>query len=131
MIEKVENLKKMLRLGVVMTDEEMIDLLNDIDGLKAEMEKSQDAMKGSTSAFMGAHSVTLEVVGSAGEVKLMNERFSRKGPWKVKCMFCTMQFDGHELQRQHILKYHWNEVQIEVSINVIVQVQLFNMHFIM
>ena len=86
-IEKVENLKQMLRPGVVMTDEEMIDLVKDIDGLKAEMEKSKHDMKGATSAFMGAHSVTLEVLGSAGEVKLMDGRFSRKGPWEVKCMF--------------------------------------------
>ena len=38
-IVQVENLKKMLRLGVVMTDEDMIDLVKDIGGLKAEMEK--------------------------------------------------------------------------------------------
>ena len=76
-------------------------------------------MKCATSAFMGAHSVTLEVLGSAGEVKLTDGRFGRKGPWEVKCMFCRMEFDGHELQRKHILRYHWNEVQIEVSINVI------------
>ena len=105
-IGKVENLKKMLRPDVVMTDEEMIDLVKDTDGLKVEMEKSQDAMKGAQSAFMDAYSVMLEVHGSAGEVKLTDERFSRKGPWEVKCMFCTMEFDGHELWRKHILKYH-------------------------
>ena len=33
-IEKVENLKKMLRPGVVMTGEEMIDLVKDIDGFE-------------------------------------------------------------------------------------------------
>ena len=65
MTEKVENLK-MLRLGVVLTDEDMIDLVKDIDRLKAEMEKNEDAMKGAQSAFMGAHSVMLEVLGSAG-----------------------------------------------------------------
>ena len=96
-IDKAENLKKMLMLGVVMHDEEMMDLVKDIDGLKAEMEKSQDAIKGAQSAFMGAHSVTLEVLGSAGHVKLTDERFSRKGPWAVRCMFWTMEFDGHEL----------------------------------
>ena len=79
MMKKVENLQQMLRPGVVMSDEEMIDLVKDIDGLKAEMEKSKDNMKGATSAFMGVHSVTLEVLGSAGEVKLMDGRFSRKG----------------------------------------------------
>ena len=105
-IEKVENLKKMLRPGVVMTDEEMIDLVKDIDGLKAEMEKSKHEMKSATSAFMGAHSVTLEVLGPAGEVKLMDGRFSRNGPWEVKCMFCKMEFGGHELRRKHILRYH-------------------------
>ena len=87
----------MLWPGVVMTDEEMIDLVKDIDLLKAEMEKTQHVMKGATSAFMGAHSVTLEVLGSAGEVKLTDGRFSRKEPQEVKCMFCTMQFNGHEL----------------------------------
>ena len=95
------------------------------------MEKNQDAMKGVQSEFMGAHSVMLEVLGSAGQVKLTDERFNRKGPPEVKCMFCTMEFDGHELQRKYILKYHWNEMQINVIINIIVQVQLFNMHFIM
>ena len=78
-----------------MTDEDMIDLVKDIDGLKAEMEKNQYAMIGAQSAFMGAYSVMLEVLGSAGQVKLMDERFSRKEPWEVKCMFCTMEFDGH------------------------------------
>ena len=74
-IEKVENLKKMLRPGVVMTDEEMIDLVKDIGGLKAEIEKSKHYMKGATCAFMSAHSVTLEVLGSAGKVKV--------GGWKI------------------------------------------------
>ena len=102
----------------MMSDEENIDLVKDIDGLKAEMEKSKDNMKGATSAFMGAHSVTLEVLGSAGEVKLTDGRFSRKGQWEVKFMFCNMEFDRHELCRKHILAYHWHEVQIEVSIHV-------------
>ena len=77
-MKKVENLQQMLRPGVVMSDEEMIELVKDIDGLKAEMEKSKDNIKGATSAFLGAHSVTLEVLGSAGEVKLMDGKFSRK-----------------------------------------------------
>ena len=118
-IQKVENLK-MLRPGVVMTDEEMIDLVKDIDGLKAEMEKSKHDMKGATSAFMGAHSVTLEVLGSAVEVKFTDGIFSRKGPREVKCMLCNMESDAHELCRKHILRYHWHEVQIEVSIHVII-----------
>ena len=67
-------------------------------------------MKGAQSEFIGSHSVTLEVPGSAGYIKLTDERFSRKRPWEVKCMFHTMEFDGHELQRKHILKYHWNEM---------------------
>ena len=78
-MEKVENLKQMLRPGVVMSDEEMVDLVKDINVLKAEMQKSKDKMKSATSALKGAHPVTLEVLGSAGEVKLMDERFSRKG----------------------------------------------------
>ena len=36
-MKKVENLKQLLRPGVVMTDEEMVDLVKDIDGLQAEM----------------------------------------------------------------------------------------------
>ena len=92
-MKNVENLKQMLRPDVVMSDEEMVDLLKDINELKAEMQKSKDNMKGATSAFMGAHSVTLEVLGSAGEVKLMDGRFSRKGRCEVKCMFCHMEFD--------------------------------------
>ena len=118
-IEKVENLK-MLRQDVVMTDEEMIDLVKDIDGMKVKIEKSKNDMKGATSAFRGAHSVTLEVLGSADEVKFTDGRFSWKGPREVKCMFCNMEFDGHELCRKCILRYHWHEVQIEVSIHVII-----------
>ena len=40
-MKKVEHLQQMLRPGVVMSDEEMVDLVKDIDGLKAEMEKSR------------------------------------------------------------------------------------------
>ena len=32
-MKKVENLKQLLRPGVVMSDEEMVDLVKDIDGL--------------------------------------------------------------------------------------------------
>ena len=92
----------------------------DIDGLKAEMQKSKDNMKGTTSAFMGVHSVTLEVLGSVGEVKFTDGRFSRKGRHEVKCMFCHMEFDQHELCRRHILTYHWHDMQIEVSMHVII-----------
>ena len=95
-MKKVENLKQLLRPGAVMSDEEMVDLVKDIDGLQAEMQKSKGNMKGATSAFMEVHSVTLEVLGSAGEVKLMDGRFSRKGRCEVKCMFCHMEFDQHE-----------------------------------
>ena len=76
-IKKVENLK-LLRPDVVMSDEEMVDLVKDIGGLQAEMQKSKNNIKGAKGAFMGAHSVTLEVLGSAGEVKLMDGRFIRK-----------------------------------------------------
>ena len=55
-MKKVENLQQMLRSGVMMSDEEMIELVKDIDGLKAEMEKSKNNMKGATSAFLGVHS---------------------------------------------------------------------------
>ena len=109
----------MLRPGVVMSDEKMIDLVKDIDRLKAEMEKSKDNMKGTTSALIGVHSVTLEVLGSAGEVKLMDGRFSRKGGWEVK-LFCNMEFDQHDLCRRYILTYHLHDVQIEVNMHVII-----------
>ena len=105
-MKKVENLKQLLRPGVVMSDEEMVDLVKDINGLQAKMQKSKDQMKGAMSAFMSVHSVTLEVLGSAGEVKLTDGRFSRKGQHEGKCMFCHMVFDQHELCSRHILIYH-------------------------
>ena len=40
-MKKVQHLQQMLRPGVIMSDEEMIDLVKDIDGLMAEMEKSK------------------------------------------------------------------------------------------
>ena len=41
-MKKVENLKQLLRQGVVMSDEEMVDLVKYIDRLQAEIQKSKD-----------------------------------------------------------------------------------------
>ena len=35
-------------------------------------------------------------------------------------MFCHMEFDQHDLCRRHILIYHWHDLQIEVSMHVII-----------
>ena len=53
------------------------------------MEKAEVQIKSSSSAFMTAHLATMQVLGVAGEMKY-SERFSRKGPRDVRCMFCTM-----------------------------------------
>ena len=69
-----------------MSDEELKNLVNEIEDYKQQMEKAEGQMKSSTLAFMTVHLITLEVFGVAGEVKY-SERFSRKGPREVRCMF--------------------------------------------
>ena len=68
-----------------------------------------------TTQFITAHLATMEVLGVAGEVKY-SERFSRKGPRDVRCMFCIMVFDSQEMRRRHILGYHWKAFEVTVII---------------
>ena len=80
------------------------------------MEKAEVQMKSHLLAFMTAPLATMEVFGVAWEVKY-NERFSSKGPRDVRCMFCIMVFDGHEMRKGHILSYHWKVFEVTVSIS--------------
>ena len=48
-------------------------------------------MKSHMSAFMAAHSATMEVLDVAGKVQY-NQQFSSKGLRDIRCMFCTMVF---------------------------------------
>ena len=99
-----------------MTDEELQHLVSEIEDYQKKMEKAEIQMKSSSSAFMTAHLATMEVLGVAGEVKY-SERLSRKGSRDVRCMFCTMVFDSHEMWKRHLLSYHWQVFEATVSIS--------------
>ena len=60
-----------------MTDEQLQHLVTEIEDYWKKMEKAEVHMKSSSSAFMAAHSATMEVLGVAGKVKY-HEKFSRK-----------------------------------------------------
>ena len=85
-----------------MIEEELQHLVNEIEDYRKKMEQAEVQMKSSFSAFMAAHLATMEVLAVAGEVKY-SEMLSRKGPRDVRCMFCTMVFDSHEMRKRHVL----------------------------
>ena len=60
---------------------------------------------------MTAHSAMMEVLGVAG-----NERFSHKGLRDIRCMFCTMVFNSHEVGKRHIISCHRTVFEANVSI---------------
>ena len=124
LMDKVNRLKKLMRPDVEMTDQEMIQLVKDVEELKVEMEENKKEMKRTQREFMTAHSATLEVLGAAGELKVSNKRFNTKGQIHIRCMLCTMGFDDMELRRQHILVYHWKDMETTVSSNIVMYVQL-------
>lgn len=128
-MEKAESLRKLMRPDIQMTDEEVIELVKDVEQLKVEMEENKKEMKRTQREFMTAHSTTLEVLWSAGKVKLTRTRFNAKGERQVRCMFCTMAFDQMEVRKQHILVYHWKDMETTVSSNIIIQVDLLIIHF--
>ena len=65
---------------------------------------------------MTAHLATMQVFGVAREVKY-SERFSRKGPRNVRCMFCTVVYNSHKMRKGHILSYQWKVFEVNVSIS--------------
>ena len=113
---KAEHLKTLLTPGPEMSDEELQHFVSEIEDYRKKMEKAEGQMKSSTLAFMTAHLATLEVLGFAGEVKY-SERFSRKGPTDVRCMFGTVVFDSQEMRKRHILSYYWKVFEVTVSIS--------------
>ena len=72
-------------------------------------------MKSSTSAFMAAHSAMMEVLGVAGKVQY-HQKLSLKGLRDIRCMFCMMVFDSHEVWKRHIISCHWTVFEATVSI---------------
>ena len=95
---KAKDLKQMLVPGVEMSDQELEHLVHDIEDYQKRMEQAEKQIKISSSAFMAAHSATMEVLGVAGKMQY-HKRFSHKGLRDVRCMFCTMVFDNHEVQK--------------------------------
>ena len=112
---KAEDLKMLLTPGTERSDEELQHMGSEIEDYRKKMEKAEGQKKSSTLAFMTAHLATMEVLGVAREVKY-SERFSRKGPTVVRCMFCTMVFDSQKIRKRHILSYHWKVFAVTVSI---------------
>ena len=70
--------------------------MHEIEDYKKNMEQAEKQMKSSTSAFMAAHSAMMEVLGIAGKVQY-HQRFSSKGLRNMRCMFCMMVFNSHEV----------------------------------
>ena len=68
----------------------------------------------STSAFMAACSTTMEVLIVAGKVRY-NQRFCSRGLTDIRCMFCRMVFQSHEVRKKHI-SCHWTIFEATVSI---------------
>ena len=99
-----------------MIDEELQHLVNEIEDYRKKMEQAEVQMKSSFLAFMTAHLATMEVLAVAGEIKY-SEMLNRKGPRDVRCMFCTMVFDSHEMRKGHVLSYHWKVFEVTVSIS--------------
>ena len=75
---KVKDLKQLLVPSVEMSHQELEHLVHDIEDYKKRMEQAEKQMQSSSSAFMAAHSATMEVVGVAGKVQY-HQRFSHKG----------------------------------------------------
>ena len=99
-----------------MSDQELEHLVHEIEDYQKRMEQAEKQMKSSSSAFMAAHSATVEVLGVAGIVQY-HERFIHKGLRDVRCMFCTMVFDSDEVWKRHVISCHWTVFEATVSIS--------------
>ena len=66
---KTGDLKQWLVSGVEMSHEELQCLVHDIENYKKIMEWAEKQMQSTSSAFMPAHSATMEVFGVAGKVQ--------------------------------------------------------------
>ena len=94
---------------------ELEHLIHETEDYKKRMEQAERQMKSSMSAFMAAHSATMEVLGVAGKVQY-HQRFSLEGLRDIRCMFCMMVFDSHDVQNRHIISCHWTVFEATVSI---------------
>ena len=92
-----------------MSDKELEHLVHEIEDYKKSMEQAERQMKSSMSAFMAAHSAMMEVLGVAAKVQY-HQMFSSKGLRDMRCMFCTMIFDSHEIWKRHIISCHWDSI---------------------
>ena len=99
-----------------MSDQELEHLVHEIEDYKKRMEQAEQQMKSSSSAFMAAHSAMMEVLDVAGKVQY-HERFSHKGLRDIRCMFCMMVFDSHEIWKRLIISCHWTVFEATVSIS--------------
>ena len=133
---KVKCLKSLLVPDMQMTDEELKNLVTEGKEYRQKMAKAEVTMKSTASAFMAAHSATMEVLGVAGEVKY-HEKFSKKGSRDIRCMFCSMVFNNIEVRKRHILTANWKVFEatvflinifhfcIEVQLQVHMHVQVY------
>ena len=64
--EKARELKRLLVPSMEMCDEELEHLVEEIEDYKKSMKEAEKQMKSTTSAFMAAHAMTMEVLGEAG-----------------------------------------------------------------
>ena len=112
---KVKCLKRLLVPDMKMSARELQNLVTEIDQYQQKMAKAEEQMKSTASAFMSAHTATMEVLGVAGKVKY-HDRFSKKGLRDVRCMFCSMAFNNIEVWKRHILTAHWKVFEATVSI---------------
>ena len=105
----------MLVPSVEMSDQELKHLVHEIEDCKKSMEQAERQMKSSTSAFMAAQSALMDILSVAGKVHY-HQRFSSKGLRDMRCMFCTMIFNHHEVWKRHIISCHWTVFEATVSI---------------
>ena len=65
---KVKDPKWLLVPGVEISDQELEHLVHEIEDYQKRMEQAEKHIKSSSSAFMAAHSATMEVLGAAGKL---------------------------------------------------------------
>ena len=99
-----------------MSHQELEHLVHDIENYKKSMEWAEKQMQSTSSAFMAAHWSTMEEFGVTGKVQYQ-QRFSHKGVRHIRCMFCMMVFNSHEVHNKHITSCHWTVFEATVSIS--------------
>ena len=114
--EMAQNLKNKLRKELSLNDEDYMEIMCEVIEYEKELKKAEKSMERSKNKFIEAHRTTMEVLKVSGEVEISNERFNKKGERKFDCVFCTKRFDTSNLQKHHILMYHWPDMEKSVSI---------------